>query len=586
MRLISLTANKPSFKSVLFNATGLTLIVGRHVNVASAQPVKRGKSELAKTYNGVGKSLIVALINYCLGSNKNEHFDKHLPGWAFTLTFEHVGATHRIVRTTGEAKIQFDAESFTVRPFGNKLSELGVFAHLDEDIESLKFRSLLSFFLRPRNSSYVKYDFPQSKWTDYQSVLCQSYLLGLEYHTAVAKHRHKVDLDTCTELSNRYKKDKDLRAFYLGTKNAEVELLELDAAIKRLEADLGSFRVAEQYAQREQKADELHKKLVDISNELVLLKNLRVDLDLALAVRPDISPEQVLQVFEETSVQLPALVVKRLDDVKRFYDRLQENRNNRLRTELADADGKIAELSARSGELQRELDSELQFLNAHRALDEYAANSAHLSALRARERRLKDYLELSTKYTEDAQKIRAQMAQATVAAAEYLHRIRPHLDVLMGKFREFSKALYGDVPAGLTVTNNDGINQCRYDIHAHIQNDAADGINQGKIFCYDLLLLTLRSHHQVDFLFHDNRLYADMDKHQRFSLFRLADEIARARGLQYIATVNEDVIDSVRDIAGADFERLFVDPVVLELTDASDGRGKLLGIQADMEYED
>ena len=90
----------------------------------------------------------------------------------------------------------------------------------------------------------------------------------------------------------------------------------------------------------------------------------------------------------------------------------------------------------------------------------------------------------------------------------------------------------------------------------------------------------------MEFLFHDNRLYADMDKHQRYSLFRLADRVCREMDIQYIATVNEDVIDSVREIAGEDFQRLFVDPVVLELTDAPGGTGKLLGIQIDMQYDD
>ncbi len=178
------------------------------------------------------------------------------------------------------------------------------------------------------------------------------------------------------------------------------------------------------------------------------------------------------------------------------------------------------------------------------------------------------------------------MAQATVETNQYIRSIRSHLDFLMEKFREYSRELYGSVPAGLTVKNNDGENQCRYDIEAHIQNDAADGINQGKIFCYDFLLLTLRQRHMMEFLFHDNRLYADMDKHQRYSLFRLADRVSREMDVQYIATINEDVIDSVSDVAGADFHRLFVDPVVLELTDAPGGKGKLLGLQIDMKYDE
>jgi uncharacterized protein YydD (DUF2326 family) len=163
--------------------------------------------------------------------------------------------------------------------------------------------------------------------------------------------------------------------------------------------------------------------------------------------------------------------------------------------------------------------------------------------------------------------------------------VSEHLERIMDTFRSYSRELYGSVAAGLTVDNNDGDNQCRYNIEAHIQNDAADGINQGKIFCYDLLLLSLAQRHKMEFIFHDNRLYAEMDKNQRFSLFRLADRTCQAIGAQYIATVNEDAIDSVREIAGDEFDRLFVQPVVLELTDAPGGTGKLLGMQIDMNYE-
>jgi uncharacterized protein YydD (DUF2326 family) len=578
MRLITLTSNQRSFKSVNFNRTGLTLVVGRHR--ASK------KTDLKKTYNGVGKSLIVALVNYCLGADRNKQFDTHLPDWAFTLTFEHGGKLHQVTRATGEARLLFDDAEISLTKYLEYLEELGAFSMPAARVNFLTFRSLLSFFLRPKNSSYVRYDHPQPKWKDYQSVLCQSFLLGLDYCRAVEKYDQKKRLDEQVGLANRYKNDSDLRAFYLGEKNAEVELIEIGAEIERLENDLAAFRVAENYAHRQQRADELHNQLADLANEIVIHKNLRADLELALKVKPDVSPAQVIEVYREASVTLPALVVKRLEDVQTFHRRLQENRSLRLSKEIAATERTVAALTQEAEGLRKELDAELQFLNAHRALDEYTANNAYLSDLRGREQRIKDYLQLLSQYTEEAQKIRAEMAQATVDTNQYIRSIRPHLDLLMEGFREYSRELYGSVPAGLTVKNNDGENQCRYDIAAHIQNDAADGINQGKIFCYDLLLLTLRQRHMMEFLFHDNRLYADMDKHQRYSLFRLADRVSREMDIQYIATVNEDVIDSVHDVAGTDFQRLFVNPVVLELTDAPDGSGKLLGIQIDMNYDD
>jgi len=72
MQLIRLSANHNSFNTVNFNPSGLTLIVGAH-------------SKKGSTYNGVGKSLIVELLHFCLGSSKNEEFERKIPQWEFTL---------------------------------------------------------------------------------------------------------------------------------------------------------------------------------------------------------------------------------------------------------------------------------------------------------------------------------------------------------------------------------------------------------------------------------------------------------------------------------------------------------------------
>jgi uncharacterized protein YydD (DUF2326 family) len=577
MRLISLTSNRSSFKPVRFNRQGLTLIVGRHKNAKS--------SDLKKTYNGVGKSLIVALVNYCLGANKNAQFDEHLPDWSFTLEFEHAGVSHQITRQTGGAKVIFDEREMSITKLRDELEALDAVHLPDVAVGSLTLRSFLAFFLRPKHASYVKYDQPRPEWTPYLSVLYQSFLLGVDYARAVRKHDQKVALDKYSDLAKRYKTDQDLRLFYLGERNAEVELLELEREIARLERDLAAFRVSENYAERQRRADDLHREHATIANEIVVMENLRQDLMLALDVRPDVAPERVAALFREAAAALPDLVTKRLQDVQQFQRRLQQNRKSRVERDIASVDERLADLSARSTSVKKQIDAELQYLNSHRALDEYAATSRELTDLKAAEQRIKDYLQLLSQYTEEAQRVRVEMATETLETSHYIRSIRAHLDVLMETFRDHARELYGSVAAGLTVKNNDGENQCRYDIEAHIQNDAADGINQGKIFCYDLLLLRLKQRHQIEFLFHDNRLYADMDKNQRYSLFRLADRVCSEMQAQYIATVNEDVLDSVKEIAGDDYQRLFVDPVVLELTDVAGGAGKLLGFQVDMNYE-
>ena len=299
------------------------------------------------------------------------------------------------------------------------------------------------------------------------------------------------------------------------------------------------------------------------------------------------TPDRVKRLYNEANYALPGNVTKRLDEVEVFYTRLRENRQRRLEQEKKATQADLKEWQEKRSILEKELDNLLRYLEAHRALDEYTENNRFLSELTARESKIEDYLSLIDRYTNEAQRIRAEMGRATVETTSYLETIKPHRDLLMDKFRSFAREFYGDKPAGLVVRNNDKLeNQIRYDIETRIEHDQADGISDVRIFCFDLLLLVLKQRHKIEFLFHDSRLFAGMDWHQRLTLFRLASEVSADEDLQYIATVNEDQIESVREAAGEDFGRLFVIPRVLELTDEPDGSGKLLGVQIEMKYDD
>jgi uncharacterized protein YydD (DUF2326 family) len=74
-------------------------------------------------------------------------------------------------------------------------------------------------------------------------------------------------------------------------------------------------------------------------------------------------------------------------------------------------------------------------------------------------------------------------------------------------FREFATELYGSRPAGLTIGNDSGDNQQRYKIEAQIAGDAAEGINEAKIFCFDATVLSLQQGHRFRFLAHDSTLF-------------------------------------------------------------------------------
>jgi uncharacterized protein YydD (DUF2326 family) len=144
VKLISLSSNKSSFHEIRFNRAGISIILGKQANPE--------QSDSQKTYNGVGKSLVIALIHFCLGSSKVDELKEKLPGWDFSLAFEISGEEYISTRSTGEQnKILLNGKSLSISKFRDKLESL-IF-ETQGPIPNLKFRPIIKRFIRPSKES-------------------------------------------------------------------------------------------------------------------------------------------------------------------------------------------------------------------------------------------------------------------------------------------------------------------------------------------------------------------------------------------------------------------------------------------------
>ena len=118
MRLIRVYSNKDTFKEVKFNRTGLSFIAAKQKNPEIS---KKGQ-----TYNGVGKSLLVRIIHFCLGAKKSNYkeFCDKLPGWEFYLEFEVKNTKYTAKRsTTNPDRIFLNGENLSVDKFNKRMEE-------------------------------------------------------------------------------------------------------------------------------------------------------------------------------------------------------------------------------------------------------------------------------------------------------------------------------------------------------------------------------------------------------------------------------------------------------------------------------
>jgi uncharacterized protein YydD (DUF2326 family) len=319
----------------------------------------------------------------------------------------------------------------------------------------------------------------------------------------------------------------------------------------------------------------------------VKLEEAIAQIDRSLVERSDLSPELVSRIYEEAKLALPDLVKRRLDEVTLFRKELQEKRAYRLTRERQLLNNELRTQLERVSALSSQLDEKLRYLSETRALDEYTAVHSELGELRQRIAKLEESNEIRGRVERELKKIEREQIEEDIRTADYLEKSKPLIESASAVFRGFAKELYGSRPSGLNVTIDDGHNQLRYRIEAHIRADAAEGINEAKIFCFDMTVLRLRRGHRIDFLAHDSTLFGPVDPRQRIAMFRIADRVCSELGVQYIATLNSHDITSMREdplVDAEEVDNLINDQsIVLRLTDASP-KERLLGIDLDMDY--
>ena len=138
-------------------------------------------------------------------------------------------------------------------------------------------------------------------------------------------------------------------------------------------------------------------------------------------------------------------------------------------------------------------------------------------------------------------------------------------------FNANSEALYS-APGNLVVDVTDA--GFKFDVE--IMRSGSQGIDNMKIFCYDLMLAQLWAKRQpsAGLLMHDSTIFDGVDERQVAQALELAQREAENCGFQYICALNSDALPSGDFSPEFDLDRF----VRLRLTDESE-EGGLLGIR-------
>jgi uncharacterized protein YydD (DUF2326 family) len=213
----------------------------------------------------------------------------------------------------------------------------------------------------------------------------------------------------------------------------------------------------------------------------------------------------------------------------------------------------------------------MQVLQTHGALEEYVRlqerNAQVAAELEEINRRISDL----RRFEEGKSELKIEQERVLQAARSDFDERRVARDRAIALFNANSEALY-ESPGSLII--DIGPNGFRFDVK--IERSTSQGIEQMKVFCYDLMLAVLwaKRRHAPRFLIHDSTIFDGVDERQVARAIELAARTAEAYGFQYICCLNSDAIPWGE--FGTQFN--LKERVRLELTDAREDGG-LLGIR-------
>ena len=578
--ITAVRCNMPSFREIEFTPG---------FNVVLADRTKESTDRDSR--NGLGKTTLIEIIHFCLGSRTRR--DKGLmvaplKGWSFTLEMRVNDRELVVTRSTdnpGRVSLGGDVgdlsdqserlngmPTLSVNDWNSMLGEL--FFGLSSQEVSPKyqptFRSLFSYLVRRDKEAFVtpfRHHGVQQEW---DKQVNNAFLLGLAWDHASRLQELKDEENLLKHL--RRAAQEGLLEGMIGTLgNLEAERARLESEVRRQSESLRTFRVHPRYREIEQEANELTSVIQKLSNA-----NL-ADGRLADLYRGSLEDDQgpdtaeVLEIYREVGVTMPALVRRRLDEVQDFHRQILANRRAYLQSEIQRLE---VNRSQREIQIQARTDRRaqlLQVLQTHGALQEYTQlQELHLELV-ARRNDIENRITNLRRFEEGRSEVRVKRELLLQTARREFEERRDARERAINIFNSNSEALYS-APGYLVVdVANTGL---KFDVE--IKRSGSQGIENMKIFCYDLMVAQLWATRRASpgLLIHDSTIFDGVDERQVAHALELAQREAEHWGFQYVCALNSDTLPSDDFSPGFDLNPF----VRLRFTDESE-EGGLLGIR-------
>lgn len=578
----SLSANKASFHKITFKS-GLNIILAERSTTSTEKD----------TRNGIGKSTLIEIIDFCLGSRATKGqglLIEPLVDWSFTLEITIKENRVKITRSINDQNIiniKGSTKGWPEQPeLNEKTGELYFKAdrwraflglvlfntpqRTSQSAYKPSYRSLISYFIRRGPDAYTSpfRHFRQQKTWDIQ--LHTAYILGMNWEYA-SRWQGLKDKEDVVKAFEKAVKTGAMEGAIGTIGELETQSIQLAQKIKDADTALDSFKVHPQYESIQDETTRLTAEIHQHTNSNISDKRKLSHYQKTITEEENSLASSLESLYEEFKITLPENITKTLAEARNFQKKILKNRRGFLESEINNIARSITSRNEEINSLIEQRSIYLETLKTHGALQELTRLQEHnltlkgqLDRTQARLQELKDIKITKRQVKDDKTDL--------IRTAETDHEERRDVwSKAVQLFNENSQALY-KTPGNLIID----VVEAGYKFQVDIERSGSEGIEKMKIFCFDLAALELQNQlgRGINFLIHDTLMYDSVDARQRALAFERADLVTKQINAQYICTINSDMLP-LNDFS-ENFN--FKDHIILTLSDATP-EDSLLGIR-------
>lgn len=565
MKLLKLYSSNPKFKTIDFKP-GINIVAGLQSSSSSTD-----------TYNGIGKSSALQLVHLMLGGKldikkyqTDARFYKFLSGYGDFLLDLEIGSITYTIKTNFSNGIYYinDEKVGKYSTLGKKLNEK-IFFNNDGDIS---FKQTLNCFARrylPSRNYYTDALQQQGQPpADFYQRMTNLVLLGLDISLPKKFKKIRDEIDNIGKTKSSLAK--------ANVNFNESELRDLEDKLEALIEDKNNFIIAKNYDDLKLEADQITEAMNE-ARDLIYFNDRKIRSKRSILSEDNgfssTDIEKVERIFREAEFHFPDLVRKRLEQAEEFHLKMYNSRRSRLKKDIVSLELENSKNNEYLVKLEHKRDAILKDLDSRGALEEYNSIVERIRTLESNIADLTSFQTTVASVEKELVRLEKQKADINFLAVDYIESIKGHIELIEKKFRALVRQFYTDHGGSLNIRKNDGEAKYLFEIEPYIPKDSSQGINEVKIFCYDMLLFELNKS-LLGFIAHDSFLFGGVDQRQTRTMFKVAIDRCKNNGLQYFVNINkniyEDLVsgDGEDDILSLEDKSLLKEGTVLTLFDS------------------